>query len=31
LYWQAVANELIGLSYKDMKDTANAVAYLEAV
>lgn len=29
LYWQAVANELIGLSYKDIKDTTNAVAYLE--
>lgn len=29
LYWQAVANELIGLSYKDMKDTTNALVYLD--
>ena len=29
VYWQAVANELIGLSYKDIKDTTNALAYLQ--
>ena len=29
LYWQAVANELIGLSYKDVKDTTSALNYLQ--
>ena len=29
LYWQVVANELIGLSYKDLKDTTNAITYLD--
>ena len=28
LYWQAVTNELIGLSYKDVKDTTQALTYL---
>ena len=28
LYWQAVANELIGLSYKDIKDTTQALNVL---
>jgi hypothetical protein len=29
LYWEAVANELLGLSYNDIKDTTNALRYLE--
>ncbi|MBD2701416.1 tetratricopeptide repeat protein [Spirosoma sp. BT702] len=29
LYWEAVANELLGLSYNDIKDTATAIRYLE--
>ncbi|WP_461051649.1 tetratricopeptide repeat protein [Spirosoma arcticum] len=29
LYWEAVANELLGLSYNDLKDTTNALRYLE--
>lgn len=29
LYWEAVTNELIGLSYKDLKDSTNALRYLE--
>lgn len=28
-YWEAVANEFLGLSYKDLKDTTNALRYLE--
>ncbi len=28
LYWHAVANELIGLSYKDLQDSTNALPYL---
>ena len=27
-YWEAVANELLGLSYNDIKDTTNALRYL---
>lgn len=29
LYWEAVANELLGLSYKDLRDSATALRYLE--
>jgi len=29
LYWEAVANELLGLSYNDIKDSTNALRYLE--
>lgn len=28
LYWEAVANELLGLSYKDLSDTTQALSYL---
>lgn len=29
LYWEAITNELIGLSYNDLKDSTNALRYLE--
>lgn len=29
LYWEAVTNELLGLSYKDLKDSTTALRYLE--
>lgn len=29
LYWEAVTNELLGLSYKDIRDTTTAIRYLE--
>lgn len=29
LYWTAVANELLGLSYRDINDPTNALRYLE--
>jgi tetratricopeptide (TPR) repeat protein len=29
LYWSAVANELMGLSYRDLNDGTNALRYLE--
>ena len=29
LYWEAVTNELLGLSYKDIKDSTTALRYLE--
>ncbi|GAB3702696.1 hypothetical protein GCM10027592_32370 [Spirosoma flavus] len=29
LYWEAVTNELLGLSYKDIRDTTNSLRYLE--
>lgn len=29
LYWEAVINELLGLSYKDLRDTTTALRYLE--
>ena len=29
LYWEAVTNELLGLSYKDIRDTTTALRYLE--
>ena len=29
LYWEAVTNELLGLSYNDIKDTTAALRYLE--
>ncbi|CAN5550194.1 hypothetical protein BH09BAC4_BH09BAC4_19970 [soil metagenome] len=29
LYWEAVTNELLGLSYKDLKDSTTALQYLE--
>lgn len=29
LYWEAVTNELLGLSYKDLRDTTTALHYLE--
>ncbi|MFD2937173.1 tetratricopeptide repeat protein [Spirosoma flavum] len=29
LYWEAVTNELLGLSYNDIKDTTTALRYLE--
>lgn len=29
LYWEAVANEFLGLSYNDIRDTTNALRYLE--
>lgn len=29
LYWEAVTNELLGLSYQDIKDTTTALRYLE--
>ncbi|GAB3883164.1 tetratricopeptide repeat protein [Spirosoma agri] len=29
LYWEAIANEFLGLSYKDIKDTTTAIRYLE--
>ncbi|GAB4016789.1 tetratricopeptide repeat protein [Spirosoma koreense] len=28
-YWEAVTNELLGLSYKDLKDTTTALQYLD--
>ncbi len=28
-YWEAVANELLGLSYSDLRDSATAIQYLE--
>lgn len=29
LYWEAVINELLGLSYKDLRDSTTALRYLE--
>lgn len=29
LYWEAVTNELLGLSYKDLRDSTTALRYLE--
>lgn len=29
LYWEAVANEFLGLSYNDIRDSTNALRYLE--
>ncbi|UHG93534.1 tetratricopeptide repeat protein [Spirosoma oryzicola] len=29
LYWEAITNELMGLSFKDIKDTTSALRYLE--
>lgn len=29
LYWEAITNELLGLSYKDIKDSTTALRYLE--
>lgn len=29
LYWEAITNELLGLSYKDLKDSTVALRYLE--